>query len=131
MDLFCGLNVFLGGIFLFSSPEFTLAGEICQKPHLIWSIWAPRAPFVIYTPIWSHHPDFHTQITRKYSTAKCYSDSICRVLVMMMNVVIMVVMIVMMMLIINQLDDDYDHITHFGHISLNRHFSNIILIILL
>ena len=64
----------------------------------------------------------------------CYSDSICRVLVMMMNVMIMVVLIVMMMLVINQLDNDYDHIshiTHFGHISLNRHFSNIIHIILL
>ena len=67
-------DLFGGGNFLFSSPEFTLAGEICQKPHLIWSIWAPRAPFVIYTPhIWSNHPvpDFHTQITRKYSKAMC------------------------------------------------------------
>ena len=44
--------MFLGGIFLFSSPEFILAGEICQKPHSIWSIWAPRAPFLIYTPIY-------------------------------------------------------------------------------
>ena len=73
--LFCGLkNIFFVVFFLFSSPAFRLAGEICQKTHSIWSIWAPRAPFVIYTPhIWSHHPvlDFHTQITRKYSTAMC------------------------------------------------------------
>ena len=126
---------------MFSSKEFLLAGDICQKLHSIWAIWDPRAPFLIYTPnIWSHHTvrDYHTQITRKYSTAMCYSDSICRVLVMMMmmmmDVVIMMMMIVMMMLIINQLDDDFDHIshiTHFGHISLKRHFSNIILIILL
>ena len=53
MDLFCGLkSFFYGGIFLFSIQEFIWAGEICQKPHLIWSIWAPRAPFVIYTLIY-------------------------------------------------------------------------------
>ena len=60
--------------FWFSSPELILAGETCQKPHSILSIWAPRALFVIYTPhIWSHHPvlDSHVQITRKYSTAMC------------------------------------------------------------
>ena len=63
-----------GLYFFIFSTEFILAGEICQKPHSIWSIWAPRAPFVIYTPhIWSHHPvlDFHTKITRKYSSAMC------------------------------------------------------------
>ena len=68
------LHPFVGGIFLFSSPEFILAGEICKKKHSIWSIWAPRAPFVISPPpIWGHHPvlDFHTQITRKSSTAMC------------------------------------------------------------
>ena len=72
--------MFLGGIFLFSSPEFILAGEICKKTHSIWSIWAPRAPFVISAPpIWGHHPvlDFHTQITRKSSTAMCYKSSQC------------------------------------------------------
>ena len=63
--------------FWFSSPELILAGETCQKPHSILSIWAPRALFVIYTPhIWSHHPvlDSHVQITRKYSTAKCLNN---------------------------------------------------------
>ena len=81
-----------GGSSRFSENEdsiqfVTLFSEICEQPssspktkrlpkkiHLIWSIWAPRAPSVIYTPhIWSHHPmlDFHTQITRKYSTAMC------------------------------------------------------------
>ena len=43
---------FFGCNFLLSSPEFILACEICQKLHSIWSIWAPRAPFVIYTPIY-------------------------------------------------------------------------------
>ena len=68
--------MFLGGNFLFSSPELVMAGEICKKTHSIWSIWAPRAPFVIFPPpIWGHHPvlDFHTQITRKSSTAMCYN----------------------------------------------------------
>ena len=56
MVLFAAWTVFLGGIFLLSNPEFILAGVICQKPHSIWSIWAPRAPFVIFTLyIWSHH----------------------------------------------------------------------------
>ena len=38
-----------------SSPK---TQRFSEKAHLIWSIWAPRAPFVIYTPIyiWSHHP---------------------------------------------------------------------------
>ena len=52
MDLFCGLRFFYGGIFLFSIQEVKWPGEICQKPHLIWSIWAPRAPFVLYTLIY-------------------------------------------------------------------------------
>ena len=52
MDRFRGLKGFFGGIFLFPSLEFILTGEICQKLHSIWSIWAPRAPFVIYTPIY-------------------------------------------------------------------------------
>ena len=74
--------MFWGGIFLFFSPEFILAGETCEKPYWILSIWAPRAPFVIYTPKygWSPHPvlDFHAQITRKYSTAMCYWNICCK-----------------------------------------------------
>ena len=40
--------------FLFSSVELILVGDICQKTasaHSVWSIWAPRAPFVTYTPM--------------------------------------------------------------------------------
>ena len=71
---FATKKVFLGGSFMFSSPELVMAGEICKKTHSIWSIWAPRALFVIFPPpIWGFHPvlDFHTQITRKSSTAMC------------------------------------------------------------
>ena len=49
---FATKKVFLGGNFLFSSPELVMAGEICKKPHSIWSIWAPRAPFVIFPPLY-------------------------------------------------------------------------------
>ena len=32
-----------------SSPK---TQRFAKKTHLIWSIWAPRAPFVIYAPIY-------------------------------------------------------------------------------
>ena len=66
----------LGQFVLVCFPVWNLYWQVrfAKKTHSIWSIWAPRALFVIYTPhISSHQPvlDFHTQITSKYSTAMC------------------------------------------------------------
>ena len=73
-DLFCGLKSVIS-VFLFSSSEFKLAGEICQKPRTLDLVNLDPQSTVcnLHAHIWSHHPllDFHTQITRKYSTAIC------------------------------------------------------------
>ena len=64
---------FYGGIFLFSIQEFIWAGEICQKnaPDLV-NLGPQSTICNLHPNIWSHHPvlDFHTQITRKYITAR-------------------------------------------------------------
>ena len=41
MDLFCSLKSDFCVVFFVFQPEFILAGEICQKPHPFWPIWAP------------------------------------------------------------------------------------------
>ena len=65
-DLFCGLKSVISGIFLFSSSEFKLAGEICQKPRTLDLVNLDPQSTVcnLHAHLWSHHPmlDFHTQI---------------------------------------------------------------------